>query len=83
MGAVALGQGPSPSTRGRVLTELAEEARPTSRRGAERCRRYLVHRRSAFAKWTRRVFGVLGTAVVLALWVVVAGMILPGDDDGR
>jgi LppP/LprE lipoprotein len=44
-------------------------------------RRYLVHRRSAFAKWTRRVFGVLGTAVVLALWVVVAGMILPGKDN--
>jgi hypothetical protein len=44
-------------------------------------RRYLVHRRSAFAKWTRRVFGMLGTAVVLALWVAVAGMILPGDGD--
>jgi hypothetical protein len=44
-------------------------------------RRYLVHRRSTFAKWTRRILGMLGTAVVLALWVAVAGMILPGDDD--
>jgi hypothetical protein len=44
-------------------------------------RRDRVLRRSAVAKWTGRVLGVLGTAAVLAVGVVIATMVLPGGDD--
>ena len=44
-------------------------------------RRDRVRRRSTVAKWTGRVLGVLGTAVVLAVGVVTATMIVSGDDD--
>jgi hypothetical protein len=44
-------------------------------------RRDRVRRRSPAAKWTGRVLGVLGTAVVLAVGVVAATMIISGDDD--
>jgi hypothetical protein len=46
-------------------------------------RRYDVrHPRSTLARWVRRVFGVAGTAVVLAVGVMIATMVLPaGDDD--
>jgi hypothetical protein len=37
--------------------------------------------RSGVARWTRRIMGVLGTAVVLAVGAVIATMVLPGDDD--
>jgi hypothetical protein len=39
------------------------------------------HPRSQLARWTRRVFGVLGTAVVLAVGFVTATMVIPSDDD--
>jgi hypothetical protein len=44
-------------------------------------RRDRVRRRSPVAKWTGRVFGLLGTAAVLAVGVVIATMVLSGDDD--
>jgi LppP/LprE lipoprotein len=44
-------------------------------------RRDRVRRRSPVAKWTGRVLGLLGTAAVLAVGVVVATMVLPADDD--
>jgi hypothetical protein len=44
-------------------------------------RRDRVRRRSPVAKWTGRVLGLLGTAVVLAVGVVVGTMVLPADDD--
>jgi hypothetical protein len=48
-------------------------------------RRYqLQHPRSPAARWARRVLGVVGTAVVLAVGVVVAEMVRAtggGDDD--
>jgi LppP/LprE lipoprotein len=44
-------------------------------------RRDRVHRRSPVATWTARVLGLLGTAVVLAVGVVVATIILSTDDD--
>jgi hypothetical protein len=44
-------------------------------------RRDRVRRRSPVAKWTGRVLGVLGTAVVLAVAVVAATMVISGDDD--
>jgi hypothetical protein len=43
--------------------------------------RVLRDRRSPVAKWTGRVLGVLGTAVVLAVGAVIATMVVPGDDD--
>jgi hypothetical protein len=39
------------------------------------------HPRSQLARWTRRVLGVLGTAVVLAVGAVIATMVIPSDDD--
>ena len=39
------------------------------------------HPRSQLARWTRRVLGVLGTAVVLAVGGVIATMVIPSDDD--
>jgi LppP/LprE lipoprotein len=44
-------------------------------------RRDRVHRRTPVAKWTGRVLGVLGTAAVLAVGVVVATMVLSADDE--
>jgi hypothetical protein len=44
-------------------------------------RRDRVRRRSAVAKWTGRVLGVLGTAVVLGVGVIAATMVISGDDD--
>jgi LppP/LprE lipoprotein len=44
-------------------------------------RRDRVRRRSPVAKWTGRVLGLLGTAVVLAVGVVAATMVISGDDD--
>jgi hypothetical protein len=44
-------------------------------------RRDRVRRRSPVAKWTGRVLGVLGTAVVLAVGVVALTMVLAGNDD--
>jgi hypothetical protein len=44
-------------------------------------RRDRVLRRSPVARWARRILGALGTAVVLAVGVMVAGMVLPGGDD--
>jgi hypothetical protein len=44
-------------------------------------RRDRVLRRSPVAKWTGRVLGMLGTAAVLAVGVVVATMVLSTDDD--
>jgi hypothetical protein len=44
-------------------------------------RRDRVLRRSPAAKWTGRVLGLLGTAVVLAVGVVAATMVISGDDD--
>ena len=38
------------------------------------------HPRSPAARWVRRVLGLAGTAVVLGLGVVIATMVLPGDD---
>ena len=38
-------------------------------------------RRSPFSKWAGRVLGVAGTAVLLACAVVIATMVLPGDDE--
>ena len=38
------------------------------------------HPRSPAARWARRLFGVAGTAVVLAVGVVIATMVLSGDD---
>jgi LppP/LprE lipoprotein len=43
-------------------------------------RRDRVRRRSPVAKWTGRVLGLLGTAVVLAVGVVAATMVISGDD---
>ena len=39
------------------------------------------HPRSPVARWARRLFGVAGTAAVLAVGVVIATMVLSGDDD--
>jgi hypothetical protein len=39
------------------------------------------HPRSPVARWARRVLGIAGTAVVLAVGAVSAAMVLPGDDD--
>jgi hypothetical protein len=45
-------------------------------------RRDLIrHPRSPLARWTRRILGVAGTAVVLAIGVASATMILSGDDE--
>jgi hypothetical protein len=44
-------------------------------------RRDRVRRRSPVSKWTGRVLGLLGTAVVLAVGVVAATMVLASDDD--
>jgi LppP/LprE lipoprotein len=44
-------------------------------------RRDLVRPRSPVAKWAGRVLGLLGTAAVLAVGVVVATMVLSTDDD--
>ena len=44
-------------------------------------RRDRVLRRSPVAKWTGRVLGLLGTAVVLAVGVVAATMVISGGDD--
>jgi LppP/LprE lipoprotein len=44
-------------------------------------RRDRVLKRSPVAKWAGRALGVLGTAVVLAVGVVVATMVLSTDDD--
>jgi hypothetical protein len=44
-------------------------------------RRDRVLKRSPVAKWTGRVLGLLGTAVVLAVGVVAASMVLATDDD--
>jgi hypothetical protein len=41
----------------------------------------LRHPRSPVARWARRILGVAGTAVVLAVGVAVATMVLPGGDD--
>jgi hypothetical protein len=49
---------------------------------AEMPRRYEVrHPRSAAARWARRVLGIAGTAVVLAIGAVSASMVLSGDED--
>jgi LppP/LprE lipoprotein len=49
---------------------------------AEMPRRYEVrHPRSPAARWARRVLGIAGTAVVLAVGAVSASMVLSGDDD--
>jgi len=39
------------------------------------------HPRSPVARWARRVLGVAGTAVVLAVGVVTATMVLPDSDE--
>jgi hypothetical protein len=39
------------------------------------------HPRSRIARWTRRLFGLLGTAAVLAVGVVAVQMVLATDDD--
>jgi hypothetical protein len=44
-------------------------------------RRDRVLKRSPVAKWTGRVLGLLGTAVLLAVGVVAATMVLSTDDD--
>jgi LppP/LprE lipoprotein len=44
-------------------------------------RRDRVLKRSPVAKWTGRVLAALGTAIVLAVGVVVATMVLSSDDD--
>jgi hypothetical protein len=44
-------------------------------------RRDRLLKRSPVAKWTGRVLGLLGTAIVLAVGVVVATMVLSTDDD--
>ena len=44
-------------------------------------RRYQVARRSGFSRWTRRLFGVLATGVLLATGVATAGMVLPEEDE--
>jgi LppP/LprE lipoprotein len=44
-------------------------------------RRDRVLKRSPVAKWTGRALGLLGTAVVLAVGVVVATMVVAADDD--
>ena len=48
---------------------------------SERRRDRVLRRRSPVAKWTGRVLGVLGTAVVLAVGAVVATMVVPSDDE--
>ena len=44
-------------------------------------RRDQVTRRSAWRRWTRRLFGVAATAVVLAVGVVALNMVLSDDDE--
>jgi hypothetical protein len=44
-------------------------------------RRDRVRRRSPVAKWTGRVLGLLGTAVLLAVGVVAATMVVSDDDE--
>jgi hypothetical protein len=39
------------------------------------------HPCSPAARWARRILGIAGTAVVLAVGVATATMVLPGDDD--
>ena len=43
--------------------------------------RVLRRRHSAFTKWAGRVLGVAGTAVLLTCAVVIATMLLPGEDE--